>query len=63
MKVVAEDLNPDVEHLARPGVATLMADTSQDGSAEQAVALALERFGRPDLLGPPGATELMQSTT
>jgi NAD(P)-dependent dehydrogenase (short-subunit alcohol dehydrogenase family) len=62
-QVVAEDINPEVERLARPGVAPLVADISQDGSAEQAVALALERFGRPDLLGPPGATELMQSTT
>jgi len=49
-KVVAEDLNPDVAHLARPGVATLVADISQDGSAEHAIALALERFGRLDIL-------------
>jgi NAD(P)-dependent dehydrogenase (short-subunit alcohol dehydrogenase family) len=49
-KVVAEDINPEVERLARPGVATLVADISQDGSAEQAVALALERFGRLDIL-------------
>jgi NAD(P)-dependent dehydrogenase (short-subunit alcohol dehydrogenase family) len=49
-KVVAEDINPEVERLARPGVATLVADISQDGSAEKAVALALERFGRLDIL-------------
>ena len=41
-KVVAEDINPGVEGLARPGVATLVADISQDGSAERAVPLALE---------------------
>jgi NAD(P)-dependent dehydrogenase (short-subunit alcohol dehydrogenase family) len=49
-KVVAEDINPEVERLACPGVATLVADISQDGSAERAVALALERFGRLDIL-------------
>jgi NAD(P)-dependent dehydrogenase (short-subunit alcohol dehydrogenase family) len=49
-KVVAEDINPDVEKLARSGIATLVADISQDGSAEKAVALALERFGRLDIL-------------
>src|ERR671914_2067613 len=55
-KVVAEDINPEVERLARPGVATLVADISQDGSAEQAVALALERFGRLDILVNNSAT-------
>jgi NAD(P)-dependent dehydrogenase (short-subunit alcohol dehydrogenase family) len=49
-KVVAEDINSDVEKLARPGVATLIADVSQDGSAEKAVALALERFGQLHVL-------------
>jgi NAD(P)-dependent dehydrogenase (short-subunit alcohol dehydrogenase family) len=49
-QVVAEDINPEVERLARPGVAPLVADISQDGSAEQAVALALKRFGHLDIL-------------
>ncbi len=49
-KVVAEDINPDVEKLARPGMATLVADVSKDGSAEQAVDLALKRFGQLDIL-------------
>jgi NAD(P)-dependent dehydrogenase (short-subunit alcohol dehydrogenase family) len=49
-KVVAEDISPDVEKLERPGIATLVADVSQDGSAEKAVALALGRFGRLDIL-------------
>jgi NAD(P)-dependent dehydrogenase (short-subunit alcohol dehydrogenase family) len=44
--VVAEDINPEVENLARPGIATLVADVSADGSAERAVALALQQFGR-----------------
>ena len=49
-KVVAEDINSEVESLARSGIATLVADISQDGSAEKAVALARERFGRLDVL-------------
>ena len=49
-KVVAEDLNPDVEALARPGLVPLVADISADGSAERAVGLAVEQFGRLDIL-------------
>ena len=49
-KVVAEDINPDVESLARPGVVPLVADITQDGVAEQAVALAVQRFGKLDVL-------------
>jgi 3alpha(or 20beta)-hydroxysteroid dehydrogenase len=49
-RVVAEDVNPAVEELARAGIAPLVADVSQDGSAERAVALALERFGTLDVL-------------
>ncbi len=49
-KIVAEDINPEVEKLARPGIATLVGDISQDGSAEKAVALARVRFGRLDIL-------------
>lgn len=49
-RVVAEDINPEVETLARPGIATLVADVSADGSAEKAVALALQQFGRLDIL-------------
>ncbi|WP_375380252.1 SDR family NAD(P)-dependent oxidoreductase, partial [uncultured Sphingomonas sp.] len=49
-KVVAEDINPAVEVLARDGLATLVADVTQDGSAEAAVKMATDRFGRLDLL-------------
>ena len=49
-KVVAEDVNPAVEELARDGVAPLVADVAADGSAEAAVKLAVERFGGLDIL-------------
>lgn len=49
-KVVAEDIDPAVEELARDGLVPLVADISADGSAEKAVALAVERFGRLDIL-------------
>lgn len=49
-KVIAEDINPGVEALARDGVVPLVADISKEGSAEQAVALARERFGKLDIL-------------
>jgi NAD(P)-dependent dehydrogenase (short-subunit alcohol dehydrogenase family) len=49
-KVVAEDINPEVESLARDGLVPLVADITQDGAAEKAVALAVERFGRLDIL-------------
>jgi NAD(P)-dependent dehydrogenase (short-subunit alcohol dehydrogenase family) len=48
--VIAEDINPDVGLLARPGIAPLVADIAGDGSAEQAVASALRAFGRLDIL-------------
>jgi NAD(P)-dependent dehydrogenase (short-subunit alcohol dehydrogenase family) len=48
--VVAADINPDVEKLARPGVVSLVADVTVDGSAEAAVALAVETFGKLDIL-------------
>lgn len=49
-KVIAEDINPSVEELARPGLVPLVADITQDGAAESAVALAVEQFGRLDIL-------------
>jgi NAD(P)-dependent dehydrogenase (short-subunit alcohol dehydrogenase family) len=48
--VVAEDIDPAVDALASANVAPLVADICADGSAEKAVALALERFSRLDLL-------------
>jgi NAD(P)-dependent dehydrogenase (short-subunit alcohol dehydrogenase family) len=49
-KVVAEDIDPAVKGLAKPGLLPLVADVTEDGSAEQAVRLAVETFGRLDLL-------------
>lgn len=49
-KVVAEDINPEVDALACPGIASLVADITVDGSAERAIAVALEQFGRLDIL-------------
>ncbi|WP_421684107.1 SDR family oxidoreductase [Stutzerimonas urumqiensis] len=49
-KVIAEDMNPAVEELARAGLVPLVADITEDGAAERAVALAIERFGRLDIL-------------
>lgn len=49
-RVVAEDIDPAVEALAGPNVVPPVADISADGSAEKAVALAIERFSRLDLL-------------
>jgi NAD(P)-dependent dehydrogenase (short-subunit alcohol dehydrogenase family) len=49
-KVVAEDIDERVQDLSRPGIVPLVGDVSQDGVAEKAVALAVEQFGRLDLL-------------
>ncbi len=49
-RVVAEDIDPAVGDLARDGLVPLVADITKDGSAERAVATALERFGKLDLL-------------
>ena len=43
-KVVAEDINPDVERLARPGLVPLIADVSKEDSATKAVAVAVDSF-------------------
>jgi NAD(P)-dependent dehydrogenase (short-subunit alcohol dehydrogenase family) len=48
--VIAEDKSPTVEQLARPGLVPLVADISQDGAAEAAVAAAISHFGRLDIL-------------
>lgn len=49
-KVVAEDIDPAVLELERDGLVALVADVTLDGSAEKAVALAVERFDRLDIL-------------
>ena len=45
-KVIAEDMNPSVEDLARPGLVPLVSDISKDGAAERAVGLAVDTFGK-----------------
>ncbi|SEI54059.1 SDR family NAD(P)-dependent oxidoreductase [Pseudomonas sp. NFR16] len=49
-KVIAEDISPTVEQLARPGLVPLVADITRDGAAEAAVAAAITHFGRLDIL-------------
>lgn len=48
--VIAEDRNPEVDALARPGIFPLVADVAEEGAARQAVAAAIEQFGRLDIL-------------
>ncbi|EJM89862.1 MULTISPECIES: SDR family NAD(P)-dependent oxidoreductase [unclassified Pseudomonas] len=49
-RIIAEDINPEVNALERPGLVPLVADITVDGSAEQAVALAVQHFGTLDVL-------------
>lgn len=49
-RVIAEDIDPAVEQLARPGLVPLVADITENGAAERAVTLAVEHFGRLDIL-------------
>ncbi len=49
-EVVAEDIDPAVETLAASGLVPLVADITKDGSAERAVGLAVEKFGKLDVL-------------
>jgi len=49
-KVVAEDVNPAVEKLAKDGLIPFIADITKDGTAEDAVGLANDTFGRLDVL-------------
>lgn len=49
--IIAEDISPEVKELgADEAVVPLQADVSLTGTAQRAVALARERFGRLDLL-------------
>lgn len=51
VRVVAEDIKPEVETLARQGqVVPLVGDVSEESTARQAVELALDTFGRVDIL-------------
>ncbi|WP_458369742.1 SDR family NAD(P)-dependent oxidoreductase [Pseudomonas fluorescens] len=49
-KVIAEDINAEVKSLARPGLVPFVADITVDGSAEAVVALAVQHFGKLDVL-------------
>jgi NAD(P)-dependent dehydrogenase (short-subunit alcohol dehydrogenase family) len=49
-KVVAEDIDPAVKELEQDGLMSLKADVTADGSAEKAVALAVNSFGTLDIL-------------
>jgi NAD(P)-dependent dehydrogenase (short-subunit alcohol dehydrogenase family) len=48
--VIAEDRNPEVNSLARSGIVPLVADVTEEGAAQQAVAAAIEHFGHLDIL-------------
>jgi NAD(P)-dependent dehydrogenase (short-subunit alcohol dehydrogenase family) len=48
--VVAEDIDPAVEQLADDATATVCGDAARADTARVAVALALERFGRLDVV-------------
>ncbi|GGC85471.1 short-chain dehydrogenase [Chelatococcus reniformis] len=48
--IIAEDRDPHVVTLARPGIVPLIADVTDESAAQQAVAMATQRFGRLDIL-------------
>jgi NAD(P)-dependent dehydrogenase (short-subunit alcohol dehydrogenase family) len=49
-KVIAEDVDSAVKDLERDRLISLKADVTADGSAEKAVALAVDKFGTLDIL-------------
>ncbi|AHF78073.1 Short-chain dehydrogenase/reductase SDR [Sodalis praecaptivus] len=49
-RVIAEDVQPEVNQLAAENLIPLVADITADGAAEQAVTLAQNAFGRLDIL-------------
>lgn len=48
--VIAVDRGHNVQALARPGIVPLVADVAREASASQAVAAAVEHFGKLDIL-------------
>jgi len=48
--VIAVGRSANVEALARPGIVPLVADVAREESAVQAVATAIDRFGKVDIL-------------
>jgi len=49
-KIIAVSIGEEVHALEAPGIVPLQADVGREESAAEAVSLALERFGRLDLL-------------
>ncbi len=48
--IIAEDRNPEVNALVRPGLVPLVADVTEEAAAKQSVRVALEHFGKLDIL-------------
>jgi NAD(P)-dependent dehydrogenase (short-subunit alcohol dehydrogenase family) len=48
--VIAEDIDPAVNALARSGIFPLVADVTEEEAARQAVATAIKQFGKLDIL-------------
>ncbi|MDR6601715.1 NAD(P)-dependent dehydrogenase (short-subunit alcohol dehydrogenase family) [Achromobacter deleyi] len=48
--VIAVDRSRNIEALARPGIIPLVADVAHEESAVQAASMAVERFGKLDIL-------------
>ncbi|WP_410012447.1 SDR family NAD(P)-dependent oxidoreductase [Sodalis sp. C49] len=51
VRIVAEDINPEVRDLEQAGhIVTLVADVSEEATAKQAIKLAQEQYGGLDIL-------------
>jgi NAD(P)-dependent dehydrogenase (short-subunit alcohol dehydrogenase family) len=48
--IIAEDLDPKVSALARPGMVPLVANVVEEGAARKAVETAIQQFGKLDIL-------------
>lgn len=48
--VVAEDIKPEVKELSHDRIVPFIGDVTQEETAQQVVALAIERFGKLDIL-------------
>lgn len=48
--IIAEDRDPAVAALARPGIVPLVADVTEEKAAQDAVAAAIRHFGKLDIL-------------
>jgi NAD(P)-dependent dehydrogenase (short-subunit alcohol dehydrogenase family) len=61
--VVAEDIKPEVDELTHGNerIAIIIGDVSSEETAKRAVALAIERFGKVDILVNNAATSSSQT--